>query len=563
LISFSVLGLCVSGAVGLVARAGIGSLVSSLEEVEVSGQAIRNHMETDMMHDALRGDVFEALRAETPQEHDEAIESVKEHTATIREMYQANKLLPLNEGIRTALADVQAPLDDYVQHATRVVSVTAENRKEAEAMLPAFLDTFSVMEIKMSKVSDLIGEEVAAAKADADSAAQTSSRWILGAICIGLVASLASAAMLLRAIMIPIAAVIDRVKDIAQGEGDLTRRIDESRNDEIGQLGRWFNVFVGKIERVVEEVKSGAKEIDAGGAQIASSSQSLAQGASEQASSLQQISASLEEISGQTQQSAENARQASVLAEENKRTADRGQQEMSEMSKAVNDIKQSSGEISKIIRVIDEIAFQTNLLALNAAVEAARAGEAGKGFAVVAEEVRNLAHRSAEAAKNTSAMIEDSVKRSERGVQIATRVGQALEEITASTGKVSALLSEIASASNEQSVGITQINQGVSQLDQVTQQNAGNSEELASSAEEMSSQVANLSSLVGQFKVSSTSAAPRGDQMPKRAKTRDAASRTPEATKQPRPAVKSPSPAATKPKSASIPMEDGEVLSSF
>ena len=504
LISFSILGLCVSGAVGLVARAGIGSLVSSLHEVEVSGQAIRNHMETDMMHDALRGDVFEALRAQSPEEHGAAIESVKEHTGTIREMFEENKHLPLNEAVRTALADVQQPLDEYVQRATRLVSAAAEDRKQAEAQLPAFLEAFSAMEVKLSKVSDLIGEEVAVAKVAADSTARASSQWMVGAICVGLLASLASAVLLLRAIMIPIGVLIDRVKDIAQGDGDLTRRIDESRSDEIGQLGRWFNVFVGKIERVVEEVKAGAHEIDAGGAQIASSSQSLAHGASEQASSLQQISASLEQISGQTQQSAENARQASALAEENKKTADRGQQEMSEMSKAVNDIKQSSGEISKIIRVIDEIAFQTNLLALNAAVEAARAGEAGKGFAVVAEEVRNLAHRSAEAAKNTSTMIEDSVKRSERGVQIATRVGQALEEITASTGKVSALLSEIASASNEQSVGISQINQGVSQLDQVTQQNAGNSEELASSAEEMSSQVANLSGLVGHFKVGAT-----------------------------------------------------------
>lgn len=171
------------------------------------------------------------------------------------------------------------------------------------------------------------------------------------------------------------------------------------------------------------------------------------------------------------------------------------------MSSAVGQIKQSSSEISKIIKVIDEIAFQTNLLALNAAVEAARAGEAGKGFAVVAEEVRNLAQRSAEAAKSTSAMIEESVQRSENGVSIAGRVGKALEEITGATNKVNALLAEIASSSGEQAAGIGQVNQGVGQLDQVTQQNAGNSEELASSAEELSSQVASLNDLVAQFKV--------------------------------------------------------------
>jgi methyl-accepting chemotaxis protein len=174
---------------------------------------------------------------------------------------------------------------------------------------------------------------------------------------------------------------------------------------------------------------------------------------------------------------------------------------MRQMNQAVMAIKESSGEISKIIKVIDEIAFQTNLLALNAAVEAARAGEAGKGFAVVAEEVRNLAQRSAEAAKNTAAMIEESVRRSDNGVQIAGRVGQALEEIAGSTHKVKTLLSEVASTAGSQAEGIGSITSVLTQLDHVVQQTAGNSEELASSAEEVSSQVISLNQLVDQFTV--------------------------------------------------------------
>ncbi len=350
-----------------------------------------------------------------------------------------------------------------------------------------------------------------------------------------------------------------RLKDISQGEGDLTKRVEIKTRDEIGQVAHWFNEFVDKIEQVVSEVKSGTAQIDSGGVQIASASQTLAQGASEQASSLQQISASIEELSGQTQQSAENARQANTLAEDSKSSADRGQQEMASMADAVNEIKQSSAEISNIIKVIDEIAFQTNLLALNAAVEAARAGEAGKGFAVVAEEVRNLAQRSAEAAKNTATMIEASVKRSENGVQIAGRVGQALQEITTSTNKVNTLLSEIASAASEQATGISQINQGVSQLDQVTQQNAGNSEEMASSAEELSSQVASLNTLVEQFKVgggtSAQHASATGQATPRSTTTAHAA-----------PAKSAPvtSTAASAPTAEQlIPMDEDEVLASF
>jgi len=356
-----------------------------------------------------------------------------------------------------------------------------------------------------------------------------------------------------------------RLRDISQGEGDLTKRVDIKARDEIGQVAHWFNEFVDKIEQVVSEVKSGTAQIDSGGVQIASASQTLAQGASEQASSLQQISASIEELSGQTQQSAENARQANTLAEESKSSADRGQQEMASMADAVNEIKQSSAEISNIIKVIDEIAFQTNLLALNAAVEAARAGEAGKGFAVVAEEVRNLAQRSAEAAKNTATMIEASVKRSENGVQIAGRVGQALQEITTSTNKVNTLLSEIASAAGEQATGIGQINQGVSQLDQVTQQNAGNSEEMASSAEELSSQVASLNDLVEQFKVGSGTSAGRpskagqSSSMPRSGSAKPSASATSLTTGKHTASTQANEPTAEQ----LIPMDEDEMLASF
>ncbi len=291
---------------------------------------------------------------------------------------------------------------------------------------------------------------------------------------------------------------------IAAGEGDLTQEITIDGVDSMGQLATGFREMIRNISSTLEQVNSGANQIDSGSGQIASSSQSLASGASQQAASLEEISASLEELSAMTAQSADNAVQATALSEESQQSAMKGQTEMGVMSQAMDEIKASSSEISKIIKVIDEIAFQTNLLALNAAVEAARAGEAGKGFAVVADAVRNLAQRSAEAVKNTATMIEESAKRADNGVAIAGRVSEALEEIVTGTQKVNTLLGEISSAAKEQSTGIGEVNTGVAELDKVTQQNAGNAEELASAAEETAAEVTQLRNLVNQFKINNS-----------------------------------------------------------
>jgi methyl-accepting chemotaxis protein len=250
------------------------------------------------------------------------------------------------------------------------------------------------------------------------------------------------------------------------------------------------------LKKIAETLSSGSEQVASASSQVSSSSQALAQGASEQAASLEETSSALEEMSSMTKKNAESAQQAAGLASEAKSAADKGNSEMDRMGNAITEIEKSATETAKIIKVIDEIAFQTNLLALNAAVEAARAGEAGKGFAVVAEEVRNLAMRSAEAAKNTAAMIEESVKNAKNGVQIANEVGKTLAEITGSNEKVNALIGEIAAASAEQAQGIGQVNTAVTQMDKVTQSNAAAAEESASASEELSSQAMELNSVV-------------------------------------------------------------------
>ena len=253
------------------------------------------------------------------------------------------------------------------------------------------------------------------------------------------------------------------------------------------------------LTRMSTTLGDGSSQVASAAAQVSSASQSLAQGASEQASSLEETSSALEEITSMTKKNADTARQASALSAQAKAAGDKGNEAMDKMGRAIGQIEKSATETAKIIKVIDEIAFQTNLLALNAAVEAARAGEAGKGFAVVAEEVRNLAMRSAEAAKTTSAMIEQSVASARNGVEISSEVAKMLAEITTSSTRVNALVGEIAAASNEQAQGVSQINNSVSQMDKVTQGTAAGAEQAAAASEELSAQAAEMSATVDEL----------------------------------------------------------------
>jgi methyl-accepting chemotaxis protein len=253
------------------------------------------------------------------------------------------------------------------------------------------------------------------------------------------------------------------------------------------------------VNTIIEGLTDSADQVSSASGQISSSSQSLAEGSTEQASSLEETSSALEQVSGQVRLNADNANQASSLARDTRDAAEKGAQTMADMIGAMKAINKSSEEIAKIIKVIEEIAFQTNLLALNAAVEAARAGEHGKGFAVVAEEVRNLAQRSATAAKDTAALIEDAVKRASEGSEMANKSGAALNGIVESVKKVTDLVAEIAAASGEQAQGVDQVNTAVSQMDKVTQQNAAAAEETAAASEELNAQADRLKDMVGEL----------------------------------------------------------------
>lgn len=295
----------------------------------------------------------------------------------------------------------------------------------------------------------------------------------------------------------PLRRMVDAAEEIADGNLDVDVKIDS--RDEVGELGSAFVKMTDHINEIMTNIDSAAEQVAAGSKQIADSSMGLSQGATEQASSIEELTASIEEISAQTRLNADSAGEANALAELTRTNAVEGNNEMKRMLKSMEEINESSTNISKIIKVIDEIAFQTNILALNAAVEAARARQHGKGFAVVAEEVRNLAARSADAAKETTRMIEGSIKKVDDGTKIATTTADALNQIVDDVAKVSGIVENIAIASNEQAIGISQINQGIMQVSEVVQMNSATSEESAAASEELSSQAELLREQAARF----------------------------------------------------------------
>lgn len=305
--------------------------------------------------------------------------------------------------------------------------------------------------------------------------------------------------------------MIDNIKSQAHvaeriASGDLTVQVEVKSDKDL--LGQKLSELVEKNNDILGNIAMASDQVATGSKQMSDSSVALSQGATEQASSVEQLTASIEEIADQTRKNAENANEANRLADVAKEKAAEGNGQMKALLDAMTRITHSSESISKIIKVIDEIAFQTNILSLNAAVEAARAGQHGKGFAVVAEEVRNLAARSAKAAKETTELIEDSIKNVQQGSGLAEITAGALDAIVDNVSAVATLVYDISRASSEQALGINQINSGIAQVSQVVQTNSATAEESAAASEELSSQAELLKASVSQYRLKTRSWAP-------------------------------------------------------
>ncbi|WP_084453134.1 methyl-accepting chemotaxis protein [Roseateles chitosanitabidus] len=303
---------------------------------------------------------------------------------------------------------------------------------------------------------------------------------------------------------------VDQVRaaldDISAGDGDLTQRLPAGGRDEVGRIAASFNVFAEKIQRILLDVRSASNSISTASSEIAIGAQDLSQRTEQTASNLQQAASSMEELTATVRQTADAAQTANQLASSASSAAAKGGEVVSQVVSTMDEINASSKKINDIIGVIDGIAFQTNILALNAAVEAARAGEQGRGFAVVAGEVRTLAQRSAEAAKEIKALIGASVDRVETGSRLVEAAGASMNDIVHSVQRVTDIIGEITAASTEQSGGIAQVNDAVTQLDRMTQQNAALVEESAAAAESLKDQAHRLTEIVSVFRLGNDSA---------------------------------------------------------
>jgi methyl-accepting chemotaxis protein len=508
LIGFSLISLLFSLIIGGTGLWNGRELSGALQKNTTASTALRNHMEADMMHDALRADVLAAALAGNLKQADrrkDIEQGLTEHLKLFREALADNEKLPLTPDISLSIQKIRPLVDSYVKESQAMVALAFDNPSETEAGLAKFMQTFSALEKEMAGLSDLIEKNAAETTKSAQENSASGEKLIITVLVISILCISLLGGTMIRSILSNVRRVLDAVDRLNSGNGDLTYRLPPLTG-EFSALGNSLNRFIANLGRIVTDVSVSATTISAASSQIAAGNLDLSSRTEEQASSLEETASSMEELTSTVKQNADHSREANRLAQSASTVALKGGEVVAQVVDTMDGINTSSKKIVDIIGVIDGIAFQTNILALNAAVEAARAGEQGRGFAVVATEVRSLAQRSAAAAKEIKVLIDDSVAKVEAGSTLVEQAGNTMDEVVASVKRVSDIISEITAASNEQTAGIDQVSQAITQMDEVTQQNAALVEEAAAAAALLQDQADNLVKVVSVFKIDATQA---------------------------------------------------------
>ncbi|MDP4077671.1 methyl-accepting chemotaxis protein [Acidovorax sp. A1169] len=488
-----------AGGIGLMAS---GTLGDSINEAIGAGDALQTSQQADMMHDAIRGDAQLALLGayeKNPERIDQGAAGLVRHAQTFNQAIADLAGMPLPAESLAKLAAVKPLIQKYIDTADAVIKTSRSDADTAQKQMPALQAAFTELEGRMSELSESIEDHGKAVNSHAKaSVGQT--RIAIGAVLLfAVLATLAAALWLARRMARPMAHAVGVADQLARG--DLTSHIRPAGNDETVQLLTAMGHMQASFTGIVREVKANADEVSSASGQIAQGNQDLSNRTEQQAAALQQTAASMEQLNSTVRQNADNARHANQLAQNASAVAVQGGEVVGQFVGTMKAINESSRQIADIIGVIDAIAFQTNILALNAAVEAARAGEQGRGFAVVAAEVRNLAQRSAEAAKQIKELISTSVSRVDQGTALVDKAGGKMAEVVTAIQRVTEIVAEISAASSEQSTGVAQVGEAVTQMDQATQQNAALVEEGAAAAQSLKLQAEQLVQAVAAFQL--------------------------------------------------------------
>jgi methyl-accepting chemotaxis protein len=489
----------VVGGVGLFNAMGIGNAFNASVTTSL---ILGLSKDADMMHDAIRGDVLLSIlhgQKSNDKGLDEAQKSLQEHSANFQEHVAALKELTHSSEILAQVAAVEPDIAAYVATAAKVQKLSRNDIAMAEESIAEFNTAFAKLEDSMEALGDII-EKDSTRFLETTKAGVSRAIWVVsGVLLLGSLTMMLASWSLSHYISRPIVFAVKVAENIA--DGDLTAPIAPQGNAESVKLLQTLLHMQNSFGSIVQGVKHSAGNVALASGEIAQRNQDLSQRTEQQATALEETSSAMAQLGATVNQNADSAQQANQLAASASSVAVQGGEVVAQVVATMRGINESSQKINDIISVIDGIAFQTNILALNAAVEAARAGDHGRGFAVVASEVRSLAQRSAAAAKEIKQLIDESLIKVEAGTALTANAGGAMKEVIDSVNRVASIISEITSATREQSGGIAQVNQAVGHLDSVTQQNAALVEQAAAAAANLTGQTDNLTNTMAIFKL--------------------------------------------------------------